>query len=310
MFKMEGRRCPTDAGTCPKEASVEPTETVIQQWGSSFVPSGVAAGDIIGHTPTTLYLVLELIQLRHPESSILQYGDYSVKSDDLKIPCLPLAPSKPSTRITRTRKIQSGGNNQTATTENDGSAHQNSLATRDSRLHRRQCATVEHIRRAGRDEGRHLRQDTGREGDGHQRGHALPGPVAAAQHHLRRADEAQEHRHHHRKQGSADGEPDAQGPAQAGGEGSAQDLPGTCLLSPCPEIAFRADHFMDWANGALRGACVNAAAGVLESKQIMRRRTYRPAVLDVEIPRLTLHVHRTSAPTTTSVSSPPSATKS
>ena len=80
---------------------------------------------------------------------------------------------------------------------------------------RRQSGQPVDIRRPRRLARRHLRPTFGSEGRGHQRGHALPRPMAAKEHHLRRAHQAPHDRHHDWVQGPADGQLDPEGATQA-----------------------------------------------------------------------------------------------
>lgn len=80
---------------------------------------------------------------------------------------------------------------------------------------RRQSGQPVDIRRPRRLARRHLRPTLGSEGRGHQRGHALPRPMAAKEHHLRRAHQAPHDRHHDWVQGPADGQLDPEGATQA-----------------------------------------------------------------------------------------------
>jgi hypothetical protein len=92
--------------------------------------------------------------------------------------------------------------------------------------HRLRPVHVVHLRRQGRHAGRHLRPAVRSQGDGDQRGHALPHPVAAKGHHLRRAHQAAQHPDDDGQQGSPDGQPDAAGAAPPGCADASQDLPG------------------------------------------------------------------------------------
>lgn len=103
------------------------------------------------------------------------------------------------------------------------------------RRHRLLCRAVVDIRRQGWHTRRHLRSSFGSEGAGRERGHTLPGALAAARHRLRRPHTAEEHQHHHRLQGLADGYPDAEGAAPPGSQAAAQDLPGASCSVACAQ---------------------------------------------------------------------------
>lgn len=89
-----------------------------------------------------------------------------------------------------------------------------------------------HLRRSRRNKSRYFRQIDWCQGGCRQRGNAFPDSLGTAKRHLRRANQAQEHCHYHRQQGSPDGQLDAESFAPTRCQGSAKDLPGKYMFMP------------------------------------------------------------------------------
>lgn len=107
----------------------------------------------------------------------------------------------------------------------NGKRSRRRLQARHPHRHRLHLRTGFDLRCQGWLTSRHLRSTGRSQRPGDERGDTLPDPLAAKEHHLRRADKAEEHLDHDGQQGSADGQSDPQGAASAGSEDAAEDLP-------------------------------------------------------------------------------------